>query len=189
MSDNDLAVLARRLEAVEKTLIPFRPQRGDPPPDDVPRVQIDILRRLEALERAFVQLKIDPRTDPSPEDYVGLNASLVRSRLGEIVARNPGWITDPPPDDFLNVRVLDLIRRFRGGFTDPAPEDLAHVRLRDLLSRIPGGGFTDPSPEDVGRLTLSELKSHLHRLGAEMVRLRALERVMQERVQQLEPGK
>src|SRR5262249_54361321 len=100
----------------------------------------------------------------------------------DILRRNPGWIADPPPDDFLNVRILDLIRRFRGGFSDPAPDDLSNVRLRDLIQRIPGGGFTDPSPEDIARLTRPELESQLHKINIEMVRLTSLERLIKERL-------
>jgi hypothetical protein len=109
----------------------------------------------------------------------------VRSRIAAIAQADPGWFSDPPPEDFLNVRVLDLIRRYRGGFTDPAPDDLGNVRLRDLLARIPGGGFTDPGPDDVKRLTSVELETVVHRIRGEIGRLESLSNVLNEHLTQL----
>jgi hypothetical protein len=144
--------------------------------------------RLDALEYAFsksVFVKPSP-VDPPPDDFVNWKGTFMRDRLAQLVQFNPSWFSDPPPDDFLNVRVLDLIRRFRGGFTDPAPDDLAHIKLKDLLQRIPGGGFTDPSPEEITKLTTIELETHIHKLGAEIVRLKSLERLMQDRLGQVQ---
>lgn len=188
MPDSDMAILSKRMEALEKAIIHLKGPQGDPPPDDLGHWRWDIVRRLQDLERFFQ--RHFPRTgDPPPDDLGRLGSDLVRTRLGDLLRVNPGWFTDPPPDDFLNVRVLDLIRRFRGGFTDPAPDDLGNIRLRDLLQRIPGGGVTDPSPEDLNRMTLSEVETQLHKIGAELVRLKSIERVMQERVQQLKGAK
>lgn len=181
----DLAQLSHRLEAIEKALITFKNPVTDPPPDDFRIVFSDLFRRLDLLERQLIDFR-GPQTDPSPEDLARVPQNFMRSRLGEISRVNPGWVTDPPPEDFLNVRVLDLIRRYRGGFTDPAPEDLSNVRLADLIRRIPGGGFTDPAPEEIGKLTRVELESQLHKVGTELVRLRSLERAMQDRLGQLE---
>jgi hypothetical protein len=186
MADTDLSHVMKRLDAIERALGrlvgvgDFVNPAADPPPDDLPRRGILNVRLIDLLRR------LHWASDPPPSDLP--RAGLLSARLGEIVARNPGWFTDPPPEDFLNVRVLDLIRRYRGGFTDPAPEDLAGVRLRDLIERIPGGGFTDPSPEDLGRLTRSELEGHLHKLNAEMVRLKSLERLINERLQASKSG-
>jgi hypothetical protein len=105
--------------------------------------------------------------------------------LEEIVRRSPGWFADPPPEDFLNVRLLDLIRRYRGGFTDPVPDELGNIRLSDLFQRIPGGGFTDPAPPDIARLTPTELETQRHRINAEKVRLDSLDRMIGERLNQL----
>ena len=153
----------------------------DPPPDDLGRIRPDLLqlRLIDLIRRIII------KGDPPPTDLSRLRGSVLEARLGDILRRNPGWIVDPPPDDFLNVRILDLIRRFRGGFTDPAPDDLANVRLRDLIQRIPGGGFTDPSPEDIARLTTPELESQLHKINTEMVRLTSLERLIKERLSTL----
>lgn len=182
------ADLSARLDRIEKTLA--RLDLGgwgpivDPPPDDLPRWKNDWSRiRLIDLIRRLVPG--GGKTDPPPDDLGRTGGGLLEARLGDILKRNPGWFTDPPPEDFLNVRVLDLIRRWRGGFTDPAPDDLAHVRLGELISRIPGGGFTDPSPDDLGRLTQSELESQLHKVNAEMVRLKSLERLMTDRLSAL----
>jgi hypothetical protein len=162
---------------------------------------VSLFQRVAALEKSILTLKIPPHADPPPDDLVNfrdkerlqsdlvLNRtnSIVLQRLEELVRMNPGWFTDPPPDDFLNVRVLDLIRRFgrihrpRADTFEYSPEGSPH--------RIPGGGFTDPSPGDIGRLTLSALESHLHKLGGEIVRLRSLERLMQDRVQQMRGSK
>ena len=164
----------------------LRPPVGDPAVTDLVRILAsrrpiadpavsDLVRRL-AMRR--------PIADPAVSDLVRSGAT-VEERLNEILARNPGWFADPPPEDFLNVRVLDLIRRWRGGFTDPAPEDLANLRLRDLLQRIPGGGISDPPPEDIARLTKPEIESQLHRINAETVRLKSLERLLNERLSSL----
>lgn len=188
MNDNELSALAKRVESIEKSIVHLKGPQGDPPPDDIGHWRWDIARRLQELERWIFKLK-SPIADPAPDAYLGHQSDFVRSRLAELVKFNPGWFTDPPPDDFLNVRVLDLIRRYRGGFTDPVPEDFAKLRLGDLLQRVPGGGISDPSPEDIGRLTRTELETQLHKIGAELVRLKSIERVMQDRIQQLEPGK
>lgn len=179
----DLNAIAARLDRIEQALSSARGlgdliNHGDPPPDDLVRFRPDLLR----LSLGDLLRKLRWIVDPSPIDSVRVRGSGVESRLSELLQRNPGWFVDPPPEDFLNVRVLDLIRRWRGGFTDPAPEDLANVRLSDLLQRIPGGGFTDPSPEDIGRLTRTEIETQLHKVNTEMTRVRAVERMLNERL-------
>lgn len=187
MNHDDTVALARRIDALEKAMIHIKGPQGDPPPDDIGHWRWDLFRRLEDIERILGKFR--QIADPPPDDLVHVRSGAVHSRLAELLKFNPGWFSDPPPDDFLNVRVLDLIRRYRGGFTDPAPEDFAHLRLRDLLQRIPGGGFTDPAPDDIGRLTIAELETQLHRIGAEAVRLKSIERVMQERLNDLRTNK
>lgn len=152
----------------------------------------DVLRRLDLVEKTLSRVseledlirRISP-VDPPPDDISRIDREGIRSRVMEIVRRNPGWITDPPPEDFLNVRVLDLIRRFRGGFSDPAPDDIANVRLGDILHRIPGGGVSDPPPSDISRLGRVELESQLHKINSEMVRLKSLERLISERLKEI----
>lgn len=180
---DDVSSIVKRLENVEQLLSRLSIfddliNPVDPAPDDIVRFRPDLLNlRLRDLLRDIIT-----KGDPPPRDLTRVRADAVRSRLGELMVRNPGWFTDPPPEDFLNVRVLDLIRRYRGGFADPPPEDLANVRLRDLLQRIPGGGITDPGPEDLGRLSRSELETQLHRINTELVRLKSLERMVSERL-------
>ncbi len=185
----DLGTLAARLDRIEQALGGLHGLGDlinpvDPPPDDLVRFRPEWLRlRLGDLLRRLRWV-----VDPPPDDLVHSRVGGLESRIAALFHRNPGWFVDPPPEDFLNVRVLDLIRRWRGGFTDPAPEDLANVRLRDLIQRIPGGGFTDPSPEDVARLSRPEIESQLHKLNAEMTRLRSLERMLNERLTSLTKG-
>jgi hypothetical protein len=184
MANPDLGSLAQRLDRIERALARFSVLDDlinpvvDPPPDDLARIRPELLRlRLIDLIRHLI-----PKGDPPPDDLVRWRGSPLEARLGEILRRNPGWFVDPPPEDFLNVRLLDLIRRWRGGFTDPAPEDLGNVRLRDILQRIPGGGIVDPPPEDIARLTKAEVEAQLHKINAEMVRLKSLERLFHERL-------
>jgi hypothetical protein len=179
---DDLSSIISRLENIERAL--SRLMRDDlinpvdPAPDDIVRFRPELLNlRLRDLLRDIII-----KGDPPPFDLARIRSDVVRARLGELLGRNPGWFSDPPPEDFLNVRILDLIRRYRGGFTDPAPEDLANIRLRDLLQRIPGGGISDPGPEDLGRLSKSELETQLHRINSEMVRLKSLERMINEQL-------
>jgi hypothetical protein len=188
MSDIDIAALSKRIDALERAAIQFKIPHGDPPPDDLGQWRWQIFQRLQDLERLIGRWRT-PIADPAPEDLASIRPDMVRSRLAEIARFQPGWFTDPPPDDFLNVRILDLIRRYRGGFTDPVPEDFANVRLRDVLQRIPGGGIVDPGPDDIGRLTVTEIETQLHKIGAESVRLKSIERLMQDRLQQLKGGK
>ena len=154
--------------------------------------QVSMEKRLDVMEKALTSIAerldslggvpdLSPVTDPPPDDFV-------RNRIDDIFRRNPKWITDPPPEDFLNVRVLDLIRRYRGGFTDPAPNDFGNIRLKDLLTTIPGGGFTDPAPDDISRLTAVELETQLHRINAEMVRLKSVERLFANQLEELQKG-
>jgi hypothetical protein len=162
------------------------------------RQNLHLEARLEALEEILQRagllddieiVRRPPPVDPAPIDRVRLRDDLVANQVQDILRRKLGWITDPPPEDFLNVRVLDLIRRYRGGFTDPAPDDLANVRLKDLIQRIPGGGFTDPSPEDISRLTVSELEGQLHKVNTEVVRLKSLERMISGRLEEIKSPK
>jgi hypothetical protein len=182
MAEQEPRLLEVRLHRVENLLVElldllgtalggFRRPHGDPPAED-------LARRRPHGDPPAADLARRPIADPAAPDFV-------RQRLSEIMQARPGWFTDPPPEDFLNVRILDLIRRFRGGFTDPAPSELADVRLRDLLSRVPGGGFTDPGPDDIKRLSTVELETTVHRINAEMLRLKSLQGVLEQRLTDL----
>lgn len=189
MADTDLSSIVQRLDRMEQALSRLTAIGGlnpvaDPPPDDIVRLRPDIFqRRLIDLLREIII-----KGDPPPFDvsrFQGAGANAASARWNEILRRGPGWVVDPPPEDFLNVRLLDLIRRWRGGTSDPAPEDLVNVRLRDLLEKIPGGGggVVDPAPDDIGRLSKVEVEEHIHRLNAEMVRLKSLEKLLNERLE------
>jgi hypothetical protein len=188
MANEDLSSLAQRLDRIERALTRFTWLDDlfnpivDPPPDDLGRIRPELLRLIELIRRP-------PRGDPPALDLTRLRGTAVQERLNEILRRNPGWFTDPPAEDFLNVRLLDLIRRWRGGFTDPAPDDLANVRLRDLLQRLPGGGIADPAAEDLARLTKLEVETQLHKIGAEMIRLKSLERLFNDCLSKFNDGK
>jgi hypothetical protein len=197
MAHVDLDTLAQRLDRIEHALSRLNILNDllntvDPPPDDLGRSRsvlaelINLARRGPIVDPAVSDLvrslaRRRPIADPAVTDLVRSGSSM-EQRLNELLTRNPGWFADPPPEDFLNVRVLDLIRRWRGGFTDPAPEDIANLRLRDVLQRIPGGGFTDPAPDDIARLARPELEAQLHKINAEMVRLKSLERLINDRL-------
>lgn len=195
MASAELGEVLSRLDRIETSLsrlslLDDLINPVDPSPEDIVRVRPEIfqMRLIDLIKQSI------PKGDPPPDDLVRGRGSILAARVGAILQRNPGWFTDPPPEDFLNVRILDLIRRWRGGFTDPAPDDLTNVRLRDLIQRIPGGGFTDPSPEDIGRLTRPELEAQLHKVNTEMVRLKSLERLLSDRLSQFQeppaaPGK
>jgi hypothetical protein len=197
VADVDLSSLAQRLDRIEQTLSRLSGlgdllNAVDPPPDDLTRVRpllaqlLQLIRRPPHGDPAVLDLvrRRPPVADPAVTDLARSQAGSVADRLAEILQRNPGWFADPPPEDYLNVRLLDLVRRWRGGFTDPAPDDLAHVRLRDLLQRIPGGGFTDPAPSDLARLTTAEVETQLHKVNTEMVRLKSLERLLNDHLSQ-----
>jgi len=156
---------------------------GDPPPEDWSRFgRAELSGNILNLRLSDLLRRILPGRGGDPPPFDRVRSSALDARLADIYQRNPGWFSDPPPDDFLNVRLLDLIRRWRGGYSDPAPDDLAGVRLRDLMQRIPGGGFSDPPPDDIARLSKPELEAQLHRVNAEMVRLKSLERLLNDRL-------
>jgi hypothetical protein len=195
MADTDLGSVTQRLDRIEQALARLSVlgdliNSVDPPPEDLTRTRTELGLLLQLMQRrphgdpAVLDLvRRRPIADPAVADRVR-SAGAVAERLNEILQLHPGWFTDPPPEDFLNVRLLDLIRRWRGGFTDPAPEDIANVRLRDLLQRIPGGGISDPAVADLARLTRPELETQLHKVSAEMVRLKSVERMLNDRLSQ-----
>lgn len=88
-------------------------------------------------------------------------------------------VVDPPPDDFVRLRpdifqtrLIDLIRLIRPN-VDPPPDDI--IRFRgDLVSTI-------------SRLSRAEVEEQIHKVNAELVRLRSVEQMLNERLANL-PG-
>jgi len=193
MADTDLDSIAQRLDRIERavsqltalgSLGPLGPT-VDPPPDDLVRLRPDIFqRRLIDLIREIIV-----KGDPPPFDFSRFRggAGGAEARWSDLLRRGPGSVVDPPPDDLLNVRLGDLLRRWRGGVADPVPEDLVNVRLRDLLEKIAGGrgGVADPVPDDIGRLSREQVEAQIHQVNAEMVRLKSLDQMLNERLAQL----
>lgn len=196
MADTDLASITERLDRIERAVSRLSSLGDlvnpvDPPPDDLVRLRPDIFqRRLIDLIREIIIKGDPPPFDAGRFRGAGLSGFSAEARLSELQRRGPGWVADPPPEDFLNVRILDLLRRWGGGVSDPPPEDLANVRLRDLLQRIigGGGGVVDPAPEDIGRLSKQEIETQIHKVNAEMVRLKSLEKMLNERLQAIGQG-
>jgi hypothetical protein len=134
-----------------------------------------IVKRLDRIEQAVSHLggiggiggAGNPVVDPPPDDLVRLRPDIFQRRLIDLL-RDIIIKGDPPPFDITRFRV----------------DDLANLRLRDLLHRIPGGfgGVVDPAPDDIGRLTKAEVEVQIHRVNAEMVRLRSLEKMLNERL-------
>ena len=186
MADTDLAGISQRLDRIEQILSQIRiPPFVDPAPEDIARLRPDVfhLRLIDLIRNTIT------KGDPPPSD---LGRAGVEARVSQLFQRRPGWIADPPPEDFLNLRLLDLIRRWRGGTTDPAPEDLANVRLGDLLRQPvhfpPVHQPGDPGPDDIARLSRQEVEEQVHKVNAEVVRLQSLGKLLNERLGQLKEG-
>lgn len=145
------------------------------------------LSRIEALvakiEFDSTGVHVKPNVDPSPVDYARID------RFSDFAM--PGSFTDPAPDDFTSnlqsiysARLIDLLHRWKGGFTDPSPNELARIRLSDLvaIAKFPIPKPGDPGPEEIGHLSRVELEGQLHRVSAELVRLRDSERMIKQRL-------
>ena len=70
-----------------------------------------------------------------------------------------------------------------GPGTDPAVTDT--TRLEALYRILGHGPIGDPFSPDLARLSAVELESGVHRVNAELVRLRALESQMQDRLREI----
>ena len=79
-------------------------------------------------------------------------------------------------------RLIDLIRKFRGGVVDPAPEDFVNVRIKDLINIIPGGGVVDPAPEDLARLDKAQLETRLTEIDVARKRLDQLQGMIKDQL-------
>jgi hypothetical protein len=132
---DDVSSILNRLESIERILSRLSIcddliNPVDPSPDDLVRFKSDVFNLLlRDLLRDIIIIK----GYPPPFDLARIHNDAVQVRPGEFLGRNPGWFTDPPPEDFLNVRILDLIRRYRCGFTDPALSS-QYPRRRDHRS-------------------------------------------------------
>lgn len=116
-----------------------------------------------------------------PEDIDALAKRL--DRIEQTLSRFGGLggppIGDPPPDDFVRLRpdlfqtrLIDLIRGIRIN-ADPPPDDI--IRFRgDLVGTI-------------ARLSRAEVEEQIHKVNAELVRLRSVEQMLNDRLANL-PG-
>ena len=105
---------------------------------------------------------------------------LLNTRLIDLIARR--HIGDPPTIDLVNTRLIDLVTRYRGGVSDPPPDEFAGSRLGELFFRVPGGGISDPAPEDIKRLGQLELEAHVSRIDLEIKRLTSVKEMLQKRL-------
>src|SRR5215207_1835970 len=105
MADTDLDSIVQRLDRIERAVarlsaLPDLGPNVDPPPDDLVRLRPDIFqRRLIDLIREIIV-----KGDPPPFDVSRFRGGSVEARWSDLLRRGPGWVVDPPPDDFLNVR-------------------------------------------------------------------------------------
>jgi hypothetical protein len=160
----------------------------DPGPSD--------LSRLGGAELASLHR---PIVDPAVTDRVRLAESLLRRpphgdpavsdrvRLAEALLRRPPH-GDPAVND--RVRLAEALLR-RPPHGDPAVSD--RVRLEGLdptvaewIARLLIHG--DPPPEDIARLTASELEATVRFISEDIVRLRSIEGLLNERLKELRGG-
>ena len=164
--------LAKRLELIESVLeqaglfeeyyFPYRPDPiVDPPPWQPSPV------------------------DPSPWDIRHID-KVLHERIDHILKLKKDIRTDPPPDDFLNVRLGDLVRFYRGDRDYRLPGNLSQIRLRDLMQFNPKDEITDPAPMDIKHLTVIELENQLHKVNAELVRLESLKGLFSDRLKEVQ---
>ena len=159
----------------------------DPPPPDITRfggAQAEAFRRpgpivdpavTDRVRLAESLLRRPPQGDPAATDRV---------RLAELLLRRP-HPGDPAVSD--RVRLAELLLRLQP-HGDPPPRDWVRFEgldpaLAEWISRLLIGG--DPPPEDIGRLTLGELEATLRAVSDDVVRLRSIESLLSERLQEL----
>jgi len=157
--------------------------------------------RLSYLEQILAALGLINPVDPAPSDISRLGAAQL-----EAFRRPGGPIVDPAVSD--RVRLAEsLLRRPPQG--DPAATD--RVRLAELLLRRPHPGDpavsdrvrlegvdpiigewiarllsgVDPPPEDIARLTVGEIETTVRAVSEDIVRLRSVEGLLNERLKEL----
>lgn len=186
----DLYLIDARLSYIEQILTALGLiNPGDPPPSDLSRFGGSA---VEALFRR----PGGPIVDPAVSDRVRLAESLLRRppqgdpaatdrvRLAELLLRRP-HPGDPAVSD--RVRLAELLLR-RPPHGDPPASDRVRLEgldplLAEWISRLLTGG--DPPPEDIARLTASELEVTLRAVAEDVVRLRSIEGLLNERLGEL----
>ena len=161
--------------------------------------------RLSYLEQILAALGlINPIVDPGPSDLSRLGTAELlalrrpggpivdpavtdRVRLAESLLRRPPQ-GDPAATDRVRLAEL-LLRRPQPG--DPAVSDRVRLEgldpiLAEWIARLLTGG--DPPPEDIARLTASELESTVRAVSEDIVRLRSIEGLLNERLKELREG-
>ena len=163
----------------------------DPGPSD--------LSRLGTAELLALRRPGGPIVDPAVTDRVRLAESLLRRppqgdpaatdrvRLAELLLRRP-QPGDPAVSD--RVRLAELLLR-RPPHGDPPASDRVRLEgldpvLAEWIARLLTGG--DPPPEDIARLTASELESTVRAVADDIVRLRSIEGLLNERLKELREG-
>ena len=159
----------------------------DPAPSDISRLGGS---QVEALRRP------GPIVDPAVSDRVRLAESLLRRppqgdpaaadrvRLAELLLRRP-QPGDPAVSD--RVRLAELLLR-RPPHGDPPASDRVRLEgldpiLAEWIARLLHGG--DPPPEDIARLTANELEATVRAVSEDIVRLRSIEGLLNERLKEV----
>ena len=189
----DVYILEARIAYIEQILTALGLiNPGDPPPSDFSRLGGPV---AEALFRR----PGGPIVDPAVSDRVRLAESLLRRppqgdpaatdrvRLAELLLRRP-HPGDPAVSD--RVRLAELLLR-RPPHGDPPASDRVRLEgldplLAEWIARLLYGG--DPPPEDIARLTASEIETTVRAVAEDIVRLRSIEGLLNERLNELRNG-
>ena len=160
----------------------------DPAPSDISRLGAT---QLEAFRRPG-----GPIVDPAVSDRVRLAESLLRRppqgdpaatdrmRLAELLLRRP-HPGDPAVSD--RVRLAELLLR-RPPHGDPPASDRVRLEgvdpiIGEWIARLLSG--VDPPPEDIARLTAGEIETTVRAVSEDIVRLRSVEGLLNERLKEL----
>jgi hypothetical protein len=184
----DLYLIDARLSYLEQILAALGLINPvDPAPSDLSRLGSS---QFEAFRRP------GPIVDPAVTDRVRLAESLLRRppqgdpaatdrvRLAELLLRRP-HPGDPAVSD--RVRLAELLLR-RPPHGDPPAGDRVRLEgldpiLAEWIARLLTGG--DPPPEDIARLTAGELEATVQAVSEDIVRLRSIEGLLNERLKEL----
>jgi hypothetical protein len=184
----DLYLIDARLSYLEQILAALGLINPvDPAPSDLSRLGGS---QFEAFRRP------GPIVDPAVTDRVRLAESLLRRppqgdpaatdrvRLAELLLRRP-HPGDPAVSD--RVRLAELLLR-RPPHGDPPASDRVRLEgldpiLAEWIARLLTGG--DPPPEDIARLTAGELEATVQAVSEDIVRLRSIEGLLNERLKEL----
>ena len=136
--------------------------------------------RLSYLEQILAALGLINPVDPAPSDISRLGAAQL-----EAFRRPGGPIVDPAVSD--RVRLAEsLLRRPPHG--DPPASDRVRLEgvdpiIGEWIARLLSG--VDPPPEDIARLTVGEIETTVRAVSEDIVRLRSVEGLLNERLKEL----